>query len=79
MRFKRLIITAELFFDLFTSGVHPPRTYRVDEDAIPSDARLVNVRHGWPDALEILIESQSFEEVKQGDVIPELRPVITTL
>jgi hypothetical protein len=80
MKFKRLLITPERVFELFTAGIHSPSAYVIDQAAaIPSDARLVNVRHAWPSEIELLIESESFEEVKQGDVIPELNVVVTRL
>jgi len=71
-RVKRLCISPRTFLDLFTEGFHVP--YSVDENAIPPDAQIVNVRHGWPDTIEVLIRSDSFPELHEGEEIPELVP-----
>lgn len=79
MRVKTLLITWELFRDLFTEGDHQ-QGYRVINDAIPEDGRLLNVRPAWGNnALELLIESDSFPEVKDGDTLPSLIPTTQTL
>ena len=73
-RFCKLVISPDLFLSWFTAGDHG-FSYRVTENAIPEDAKLVNVRHAWPNAVELLIESQSYDELKEGDEIPTLAPV----
>ena len=82
MKYRRLVISPELLFQMFAAGEHKGG-YSVIQDAVPSDARIVNVRAsvylGWPAAIEILIQSKSFSEVPEGDVIPELMPVIQML
>lgn len=82
-RYKTLIISPELLLELFHSGFHPPHGYEVIADAVPPDAKLVNVqhgvKHGWPSGIEILIESAHFEEVNEGADIPTLSPVIRSL
>lgn len=75
MKVKRLQISAELLFGMFSSGFHEAG-YTVIEDAIPSDARLVNVHHAWPNRIELLIESDSFLEVKEGFVPDAFCPVM---
>lgn len=72
MRVKRLLISSELFCHLFTLGTH--HGYRVIEQAIPADAHVRNVRLGWPAQLEILVESQDFDDVREGEEIPTLVP-----
>jgi hypothetical protein len=72
MRVKRLIISCDLFCHLFTQGAH--RGYLVTEQAIPDDATIRNVRLGWPTTLEVLLESETFETVREGDDIPLLSP-----
>ena len=74
MKRKRLLISSELFCQLFTQGPH--HGYRVIEQAIPDDARVRNVRLGWPDLIEVLLESESFEALREGDEIPFLTPVV---
>lgn len=73
MRIRRLCISAELFLSLFHAGQRP--AYAVVENAVPGDARLVNVRHGWPNSIELLIESESFDEVPQAEKIPDIQPI----
>lgn len=74
-RIRSLKISEEFFFSLFTSGFYEAG-YTVLSNAIPKDAKLVNVRFGWPHEIEILIESQEFEEVGEGEIPPYLTPVI---
>ncbi len=79
MKYKRLRISTELFFSLFTEGPHPGNAYTVMADPIPPDARLVHVRHAWPNDLEVLISSETFPEIKHGEEIPLLAPRIRQL
>jgi hypothetical protein len=67
--------SVELLFDLFGPG-HHPGGYTVVKDAIPEDARLINVRHDWPNSVEFLIESPSFPELGRGDELSPLIPVV---
>lgn len=75
MKAKRLRISFELLRELFTAGAHSTG-YTVEQDAIPADAQLVNVRHGWPNEVELLIASDTFPYIKAGDEVPELTPII---
>lgn len=75
-RLKTLRISPELFFELFRDGL---RAYRVIRDAVPLDAQLVNVRHGWPNYIEVLISSSEFDEVTEGEIVPLLEPVAETV
>jgi hypothetical protein len=76
MKVKSVEMSAELLFHLFAAG-HHPGGYTVVKDAIPEDARLVNVKHGWPHTIALLIESESFEDVQPGQITPILTPVCT--
>ena len=78
MKYKRLKISVELFFSLFTDGLHPSGAYRVIGDPIPRDAKLVHVRHAWPNDLEKLMSSESFPEVVPGEEIQLLVPILKT-
>lgn len=71
-RLRRVIISFELLRDLFTAGAHPRHAYRVIQNAIPEDAALVNVQHACPNLVELLLWSESFEEVKPDHTIPVL-------
>ena len=55
MKCKRLLITPDLFLSLFQACTHPHAEYTVTDNAVPSDARLINVRHGWGHYIEVLI------------------------
>jgi bifunctional DNase/RNase len=63
-----------LFCELFSAGPH--HGYRVVDDAIPSDAMVLNARLGWPFGIELLIASDSFAEVHDGQEIPDFAPLI---
>ena len=69
MRHKILRVSFELAANCMR-GEHPG--YRVVSGEIPKDAKMINIRHGWPDTIEILIESEEFPEVKEGEEIPLL-------
>lgn len=79
MKVKRLQISADLLFEMFSAGFHEGG-YTVIDDAIPADAKLVNVRyfppHGWPNSIELLIESDSFAEVGEGQEPPTFSPTM---
>ena len=73
-RFRILRISSELFVGLFTRGLHPG--YLVTREALPDDTSIRNVRLGWPDSVELVLESEEFGDVKDGDPIPLLTPVV---
>ena len=75
MKVKRLLVSAELFLQLFHGGEHTG--YCVSKFGVPEDAELINVRHAWPNVIELLIRSESFPSVKLGDEIPDFSPVIS--
>jgi hypothetical protein len=84
-RLRRVVISFEILHDLFSAGPHPPNRYAVTKDPIPADAKLVNVQHAWPNCVELLLWSESFEPVGPGDDVPmldilcELQPPVTTV
>lgn len=73
-RLRILRISAELFLELFKQGTHPG--YNVAINAIPDNTRIVNVRFGWPECIEMLLESEEFDPVNDGEVIPYLSPTV---
>jgi hypothetical protein len=75
-RLKRLKISAQLFFSLFSEGFHPDHAYTVVADPIPADAQLANVRLGWPNDIELVIQSETFPELKEGEEIPLMQPTL---
>jgi hypothetical protein len=76
-RLKRLIISAELFFSLFTEGEHAV-DYTVLQDALPADAELVKV-YSTRAEIGLVIKSSSFPSVPEGQTIPILKPVIENI
>lgn len=68
---RRLRISAEQLFELFKDGDHPGWTVN---RGVPEDAELMNVHHLWPNSIELLIRSESFDAVKLGDEIPTVTP-----
>jgi hypothetical protein len=74
VRVKRLMISSDLFCQLFALGPH--HGYRVIEQAIPDDASIRNVRMNPPFQFEVFLESKSFGHVREGDEIPFLTPVL---
>src|SRR5262245_17709505 len=72
-RVRIMRVSQVLFLELFKQGDHP--AYRVIDNAIPDGARVVNCRFGWPECIEILIESEYFDEVPEGGVIPYISPL----
>lgn len=75
MKVKRFQISPELLFEILSEGFHPAG-YSVIENAVPKDARLVNVHHAWTNFIELLIESDSFPETFEGEVPILLSPVV---
>lgn len=73
-RVRMLRISSEMLKTLFGPGKHS--VYTVVEDALPTDALLINVRYGWPYNVDLLFESPEFPEVPEGAEIPELIPTI---
>ncbi|HSY92349.1 MAG TPA: hypothetical protein VK812_13310 [Candidatus Binatus sp.] len=78
MKAKRFTISAELFLSLLTLGRHPGG-YAVVSDAMPPDGVLLDVRHVWPGKLEVLVASESFEEMPRGSAAELLSPEILIL
>jgi hypothetical protein len=76
-RLKTLTIAFALVRPFLSAGDHS-YIYTVIKDAVPDDAVLVNIRHAWPNCIELLIYSESFDEVDEGAVIPTLTPVCLT-
>ena len=74
-RYRILRVSAELFLSCYTEGLHK-FSYRVVGDALPADAKCVNVRHAFPNEIELVIESESFPEIRRGEqllvMVPQL-------
>lgn len=72
-RLKNLMVTPEALVTLMKSG---ERHFKVTENAIPEDARVVGGglipgKH-W---FVITIQSEEFDEVPEGDPIPAYEPL----
>lgn len=71
---RRLFITDSLLLNVLRGDLAPGLLIPVD-DPVPPDARVLDVRHdSWTQSLQLLIESETFSPVADGEVIPELRP-----
>lgn len=68
VRYKLLRVTPEMFVALFHAGVH---AYQIGDDALPDDARIVDVATGLPGWIMFKVESASFPPVPEGSPIPE--------
>lgn len=80
MRIATLDLAPEIFME-FVQGSKdgPPRYFQVKENPLPDDARVVSVSprtETCPMIWRLFIESESFADVAEGDVPPEL-PWIT--
>ncbi len=75
----RLRVTAEFFLKFLAAGDHIIPPYRVVKDAVPEDAKVINVFWAWPDCVELLLMSDRFAEVNGGELIPVLSPEIEAM
>ena len=78
-RRKVLRFADSLLVQLFSKGIHAP--YEVIRDALPDDARIVDLRFDafhqpGHNTLMLLVESEQFEEVEEGNPYPELCPMM---
>lgn len=67
MKRKILRITGENLLNMFVAGLKPVHEVIA---GVPPDARIVNVRHGWPNEIYILLESDNFPMVAEGQELP---------
>jgi len=80
MKIATLDLTPELFLDfckMCKDG--PPRQIIVKENALPDDAKVVGVivaKDRYPLTLRLVIESDSFVDVPEGELMPELPLVV---
>ena len=67
MKYKRFRLSEVLFIQLFKSGDIHIRVI----NGLPDDTKFVRwyQSQGW---IEVVIESESFELLNRGDVIPEI-------
>ncbi len=77
-RYACLEVGVDLLIGLCKKGDGEPRCFRVIENEIPDDARIagmqfpVNLNTGHPDTVRIMLESESFDKVGEGCVVPTL-------
>lgn len=76
-RLRRLIVSWDLARDFIVAGQHDRRYLVID--GVPQDAALVNVRYAWPNCIELLLASASFDELKEGEEIPIINPTVELL
>lgn len=80
MRIASMDLAPELFVSFCQASKDgPPRYFRVKENPLPDDARVVAVAplpDRYPMLWRLFIASDSFEDVPQGSVPPELPLVV---
>lgn len=75
-RLRSLIVSFDLVRDALLTGEHKLH-YQVTKDPLPSDAVLVNVRYAWPNCIELVIWSSTFDELAEDAIAPPLQPEMT--
>jgi hypothetical protein len=75
VKYKIFRISDALLLNIFSAGLKP--LHEVVE-GIPVDAKIVNVQHGWPNAIDILLQSDKFSENAEGEPIPFLNVTVRT-
>ena len=77
-RIKFLPLSEVYFLGLLKEGFHAG--YEVIQDAVPEDARILEIRFSvCEQRIEILLESSQFDEVKLGAQIPDHIPILSAL
>lgn len=68
---KRAIfrISGEMLLSMFAEGLKPMHEIVA---GLPKDAKIINVRHGWQNEIDILLESETFSPVNEGSELPFL-------
>ena len=66
MRLRYLPVTADFFIDLCKGG----EFHVACQNPLPQDARIIRMGHDMFGQLELVIESQEFGDVEEGDEIP---------
>lgn len=78
-RRKVLDVSDSLLVQILAEGVHDP--FEVVADALPADARIVDVRFSafhqpGHNTLELLVESAEFEPIGEGQPYPHMATAI---
>lgn len=80
MRVATLDLTPELFLEFAKActGQGLTRRFLVKEHPLPDDAKIVDIRLRYPrrHTLQLLVQSESFAEVPEGEKPPELPLVV---
>jgi len=74
-RLKRVPLNPKILFDFLKSGIK-----KLSVIGFPADAEFRGVSFDAPsNSWQMFIEHESFEEVPEYDVVPELIPQVTVL
>lgn len=73
-RYKCLLVSADLLVSVLSLGEHDG--YVVIKEEIPEATILVNVRHRWPDNVELLLYNAKWDIVTKDQEIPQLTPLL---
>jgi hypothetical protein len=82
MRLATLRLTPDLFIEFAKACKDgPPRRFVVKENPLPADATIVrvDVDHVFnpsPFTLRLVLQSETFDEIAEGEILPELDPVV---
>ena len=72
MKYKILKVSPFIFLDMCKYGINK---IRIVKDAIPDDAKFIRAHtddnSGWGN-ISLVIESELFDELKDGDLIPTI-------
>lgn len=79
-RRKALRISAQMFAQMFKQGARV--AFEVESSGLPADARIVEARldlFDYPDTLALLVESETFGELAEGQLYPDIAPLMRTI
>jgi hypothetical protein len=78
MKRKWFSISLNSFVNLFDGNI---KNFKATEDTkLPRDTRIIDIRfNGWKNELDVLIESEEFEELKEGSEIPRINLAVTEI
>ena len=72
-RYKRIAMTPEFFVEMIRDGDH---AYSIIKDGVPADAKIVRCGYdNLSNQIYVFIEHESFDQVTEGEIVPELYPL----
>jgi hypothetical protein len=78
MKAKIFKVSFVMFIQMFTAGIKYP--YKIEKDTLPADARVIDIKYNaFDQTIDVLIESDKFEEIMPGNKFLHIMPVATRL